>query len=75
MIDLEHDAADSRRKIECPLLALWGEKGVVHRLFDPISDWKTVASDVRGKALPSGHYLAEEAPDATYAELDAFFRK
>ncbi len=53
---------------------LWGEKGVVHRLFDPIADWQQVASDVRGKALPSGHYLAEEVPDETCAELLAFFR-
>jgi len=73
-IDLAHDAADAERKLDCPLLVLWGEKGVVHRFFDPIADWKSVASDVRGKALPSGHYLAEEAPDATSAELLTFFR-
>jgi haloacetate dehalogenase len=73
-IDLDHDAADAGRKLECPLLVLWGEKGVVHRLFDPIADWQQVASDVRGKALPSGHYLAEEVPDETCAELLAFFR-
>ena len=73
-IDLEHDAADSQRKLDCPLLVLWGEKGVVHRFFDPISDWKSVANEVRGKTLSSGHYLAEEVPDATYAELLAFFR-
>ena len=74
-IDLEHDAADAHRKVECPLLALWGERGVVHRLFDPIADWKKVARDVRGKALPSGHYLAEEVPDKTVAELLAFFEE
>ena len=73
-IDLAHDAADTGRKIDCPLLVLWGEKGVVHRFFDPIADWKSVASDVRGKALRSGHYLAEEAPDETYAEFISFFR-
>ena len=73
-IDLEHDAADAGRKIECPLLVLWGEKGVVRGLFDPVADWKSVASDVRGKALPSGHYLAEDAPDETYVALRAFFR-
>lgn len=73
-IDLEHDAADEGRKIDCPLLVLWGEKGVVHRFFDPIADWKSVASDVRGKVLPSGHYLAEEAPDETFRELLGFFR-
>jgi haloacetate dehalogenase len=73
-IDLDHDAADSGRMLGCPLLVLWGEKGVVHRLFDPIADWKRVASDVRGRALPCGHYIAEEAPEETYAELLAFFR-
>ena len=73
-IDLTHDAADAGRKIDCPLLVLWGEKAIVQRFFDPIADWKSVASDVRGKLLPSGHYLAEEAPDETYAELISFFR-
>lgn len=73
-IDLEHDAADAQRKIDCPLLALWGDKGVVHRLFDPVSDWKSVASDVRGRALSSGHYLAEEEADETCAEFLGFFR-
>ena len=72
-IDLEHDAADAHARVQCPLLALWGEKGVVHRFFDPIADWKSVARDVRGKALASGHYLAEEVPEATLAELQAFF--
>jgi haloacetate dehalogenase len=74
-IDLEHDAADAGRKIECPLLVLWGEKGVVHRCFDPIADWKSVARDVRGKALPSGHFVAEEAPEDTYVELVSFLRE
>jgi haloacetate dehalogenase len=73
-LDLEHDAADAARKLDCPVLVLWGAKGVVHRLFDPLSDWRAVARDVRGKTLPCGHYLAEEAPDETYAELAGFFR-
>lgn len=74
-IDLEHDDADvaAGRQVACPLLVLWGENGVVHRYFDPVNDWRTVAGDVRGRALPSGHYLAEEVPEATLAELQAFF--
>jgi haloacetate dehalogenase len=74
-IDLEHDDADAAagRKVTCPLLALWGEKGVVHRLFHPLDDWRAMATDVRGRALPSGHYLAEEAPAATLAALVEFF--
>ena len=73
-IDLAHDDADiaAGRRVACPMLALWGDKGVVNRLFDPVRDWGAVAADVRGKALPSGHYLAEEAPDETLRELRAF---
>ncbi|HTP97685.1 MAG TPA: alpha/beta hydrolase [Casimicrobiaceae bacterium] len=74
-IDLAHDDVDvaAGRKIDCPLLVLWGEKGVVHRCFDPLGDWRTVATDVRGQALPSGHYLPEEAPEETLRELRRFF--
>jgi haloacetate dehalogenase len=72
-IDLEHDAADEQARVGCPLLALWGDKGVVHRLFDPIADWGGVAVDVRGRALPSGHFLAEEAPEPTLEEFLKFF--
>jgi len=72
-IDLEHDAVDADKRIACPLLVLWGEKGVVHRLFDPLADWRAVAREVSGRALPCGHYLAEEQPDATRDELLRFF--
>jgi len=74
-VDLEHDHADvaAGRKAGCPLLVLWGDKGVVHRYFDPVKDWRAVAVDVRGHALPSGHYVAEEAPEETLAALQAFF--
>jgi haloacetate dehalogenase len=73
-IDLEHDAADAGARVTCPLLVLWGEKGVVNHLFDPMADWGSVATHVQGSALPSGHYLAEEAPDATLREMLAFLR-
>ena len=71
-IDLEHDRADLDRRIECPVLALWGAEGVVNRLFNPLDDWRAVATDVRGKALPSGHYIPEEVPDELLAELLPF---
>lgn len=69
-IDLEHDAAV--QKIACPMLVLWGERGVVNRLFDPLADWRAVATDVRGRTLQAGHYLAEEAPDEILRELMQF---
>jgi haloacetate dehalogenase len=71
-IDLEHDAADGEARVRCPILVLWGEKGVINRLFKPVEDWKGVADDVCGRALPCGHFLAEEAPDATLNEMLAF---
>jgi haloacetate dehalogenase len=73
-IDLEHDDTDvaAGRKVACPLLVLWGDKGVVNRMFDPLRDWAAVAADVRGRALPSGHFLAEEAPEETLHELQTF---
>jgi haloacetate dehalogenase len=73
-IDLDHDdAADHDRKLSCPVLVLWGANGVVHRCFRPLEDWREVAEDVRGEALPSGHDLPEEVPDATCDRLLAFF--
>jgi haloacetate dehalogenase len=38
-----------------------------------LSIWGQRAKNVTGGALPSGHYIAEEAPDATMARLRAFF--
>jgi haloacetate dehalogenase len=72
-IDLAHDAASEARRVACPLLVLWGERGIVHRLFAPLDDWRAVADDVRGRSLPAGHYLAEEVPEQTLRELSAFF--
>ena len=73
-IDLEHDAADAGRKVECPLLVLWGDEGRRQPLFDPIADWRR-RRDVRASAIVSGHFLAEEAPEETLAELQAFFQR
>lgn len=63
-IDLVHDRADREqgRRLSMPVLALWGQDGVVQRCFDPLREWQKVADDVRGQALPCGHYIAEEAP-------------
>ena len=73
-IDLEHDRADARARIACPLRVLWGERGVVHRLFSPIADWQAKASGtVTGRATPGGHYIAEETPELLADEMLSFF--
>ncbi len=74
-IDLEHDRADyGRNRVQVPLLVLWGEEGVIERCFDPLADWRDYALDVRGGALPCGHYIPEEQPQACAQELLEFFR-
>ena len=72
-IDLEHDTADRARKIDCPVLALWAERGNTGRMFDVIATWQArAAMKVTGKALPGRHFLPEEAPEQTLAELQVF---
>jgi haloacetate dehalogenase len=73
-IDLDHDRADLDRKIEMPMLVLWGERSHVNRSYKPIEAWQARAANVNGKVLPCGHYPAEQVPDETYAELRAFFQ-
>jgi haloacetate dehalogenase len=73
-IDLAHDRADAARLIDCRTHVLWGERGVVHKLYTPLEDWQAkCAYEVTGRALPTGHYIPEEAPELLAAELEAFF--
>ena len=71
-IDLEHDRADRGRKLQMPVLALWGAQGVIASLFDCLADWREVAADVEGHALDCGHFVPEEAPEATLAQIEQF---
>lgn len=75
-VDLEHDRADREagRRLAMPLAVLWGRFGVIQRCFDPLAEWREVASDVRGDAVPCGHYLPEEAPEEVFCHLTAFMR-
>jgi haloacetate dehalogenase len=71
-IDLLDDASDSHKKIECPVLALWGAQGLLERKYDVLEAWRERAVNVQGKAIECGHFLAEEAPDETYLGLRSF---
>ncbi len=72
-IDLDHDEADLDRRIACPLLVLWGSRGLMHRCYDVLATWQAKARDARGRAIDCGHFLPEEAPTDTLAEFRRFF--
>ncbi|MGP3991533.1 alpha/beta fold hydrolase [Streptomyces sp. 3N207] len=72
-IDLEHDRLDLDRRIECPLLVLWGTENIVWNRFDMLAVWRERARTVTGEGIPCGHYLAEEEPDTTAQLLAEFF--
>jgi len=70
--DFEMDEADKMagRKLDCPLLVLWGAKshtGTVHG--DVLAVWRGYAAEVSGGPIDCGHYVPEEAPEETLAEL------
>jgi haloacetate dehalogenase len=74
--DFANDDADEKagRRIATPLLALWGVTGIPAAGESPLDVWKRWAVNVSGKAIPCGHFLPEEAPQETAAELIPFLR-
>lgn len=73
-IDLEHDAADADCRVVAPLLALWGDRGVIGQLYDVLETWRQKAETVSGRALPCGHAVQEEVPDMFLKETLRFLR-
>jgi haloacetate dehalogenase len=76
-IDLLHDRSSRAGgvRVACPMLVLWGQRGVIQALFDPLTSWRACcAAEVQGEALPSGHFLAEELPEEVAERLRRFFR-
>ncbi len=72
-IDIVNDHADREagRQIQCPTHVLWGDPtGKRPPLLDAWRPW--VAGPLTGRPVRSGHFLAEENPQATIAELDGF---
>src|SRR5206468_2498344 len=75
--DFEIDKADrdAGKKITIPMLVLWGDTGVAQAAATPLDTWKVWATKVTGAPIDSGHFLTEEAPDATAKALKSFLRR
>lgn len=74
-IDLVHDRADAAIKLAMPVLAIWGTRGVVGKMFDCLADWREVAHDVTGVALQSGHFVPEEEPAGVVRAIVEFLQR
>ncbi|MDP3356857.1 MAG: alpha/beta hydrolase [Polaromonas sp.] len=75
-IDLVPDRESRARgdKISCDTQVLWGQRGVVHKLFEPLALWQAqCAGIVSGHAMPAGHFIPEELPLQTADALIQFF--
>ena len=75
-IDLVHDRASRAAglKVGCEMLVLWGTRGVIQTLFDPLALWQAqCTAPVTGQALDAGHFLAEEQSGQTATQLLHFF--
>ena len=77
-LDLEHDEEDRGRKLDCPVLALWGGNMAKRpgwqtgKHLDMLSVWRERADDVRGRALDCGHFIPEERPEEMVSEILSF---
>jgi haloacetate dehalogenase len=73
-LDLDMDKADfGNQRIACPVLVIWGSNSHVGRHFDALKAWRPWAPDLRGFAVPTGHYPAEHRPDLIHPALREFF--
>src|SRR3546814_15265009 len=73
-VDFEMDKADyGKRKLTCPVLAIWGSNSHVGRHYNPLAAWAEWVDDLRGFAVPTGHYPAEQRPDILLHAFLAFF--
>ncbi|WP_159588265.1 alpha/beta fold hydrolase [Chelativorans xinjiangense] len=73
-LDFEMDTADyGVKKIACPVLVIWGSNSHCGRHFKPLEAWSEWADDLRGFAVPTGHYPAEQRPDLIYPAFWSFF--
>jgi pimeloyl-ACP methyl ester carboxylesterase len=73
-IDRQLDEADLQngRKITCPTLGVGGSDYLGKRGADPLQVWRGWCSDLAGAEIDSGHFLAEENPEATVAAMLPF---
>jgi haloacetate dehalogenase len=71
-VDIADDERELGKKLACPVLAIWGEYGKMHTLFDVLGTWREKAASVRGQPVKCGHFIPEEAPEELLRDLIPF---
>ena len=77
-IDMEEHKHDEEegRKIQCPLMVVWGKQGLIEKKFDAVAEWQKVSgSTVEGASIDCGHFIPEEAPEATLQKILGFLKE
>jgi haloacetate dehalogenase len=71
-LDIAHDAQDLQRQVQCPSLVLYGELGVMHKLFNIPAEWQPRLAHMRAQGMPGGHFFPDQLPTETAAVLRQF---
>jgi haloacetate dehalogenase len=71
-IDYEHDRADLHRTVDCPTLALWGERGLMACRYDIAAAWHARCTDLATASVDGGHFFVDEQPARTAELLSNF---
>lgn len=70
--DFALDAADLDRRVTCPALVMYGQQGIMAKLYDIPATWADRLSDMQAQAIPGGHFFVDHATQETADALLAF---
>jgi haloacetate dehalogenase len=71
-VDFQHDAADLEAKVRAPVLAFFGSRGAMARLFDLPAEWRMRCANVSEASLPGGHFFVDQFPVETARVLSEY---
>lgn len=72
--DFDLDAADLNRRVTCPALVMWGANGAMGQAYDVAATWADRLTDMRGIAVPGGHFFVDQHPEETAKALLDFLK-
>jgi len=64
---------DAGRRLDCPVLVLWGKGYLGKKARSPLDTWRRWADEVSEVAIDCGHFVVEEEPERALSTLREFF--